>query len=310
MIGLRLLMLCWESDSTRAGALRPRAPTTNASNDILATTRATLATSSTTVHFMLRLDVRLIRLLGFLLIVLLVSGCAFTREAKVPMDSILSQRAATQSKTLIVFLPGSQEVPQDVVNEGFVAQVRAKHIDADVMVIDSHLGYFRNRTFDVRIHDDIIEPARKKGYASIWLAGISLGGFGSLMYAFTYPNEIDGIIALAPFVASDKVLDEVVDAGGLARWTPTEPLGADDYERALLKWLKGYSGPQNAAEKRPKLYIGYGVDDRMARFQPIIGTILPAEQMLAAPGGHDWPPWKQIWEDALGRAPLPKVKNP
>ena len=255
---------------------------------------------------MLRLDVRL---LSFLLLVALVGGCAFTREAKVPMDSILLPRSATQSKTLIVFLPGSQEVPQDVVNEGFVAQVRAKNIDADVMVIDSHLGYFRNRTFDVRIHDDIIEPARKRGYTSIWLAGISLGGFGSLMYAFTYPNEIDGIIALAPFVASDEVLDEVVNAGGLARWTPTEPLGADDYQRALLKWLKGYGGPPSATEKRPQLYIGYGADDRLARFQNIIAPLLPPDQMLAAPGGHDWPPWKQMWDDALTRAPLPKVNQ-
>lgn len=257
---------------------------------------------------MLRLDARLIRLLSFSLFVTLVGGCALPREAKVPMDSILSQRTATQSKTLIVFLPGAQEVPQDVVNEGFVAQVRAKNIDADVMVIDSHLGYFRNRTFDVRIRDDIIEPARKKGYRSIWLAGISLGGFGSLMYAFTYPDEIDGIIALAPFIASDKVLDEVVNAGGLARWTPTEPLGADDYERALLKWLKGYGDPQSTTEKRPKLYIGYGRDDRLARFQEIIAPMLPLEHRLAAPGGHDWPPWKRMWADALDRAPLPKVK--
>ena len=258
-----------------------------------------------TVNIMLRLNVRW---LSFLLVVALLGGCAFTREAKVPMDSILLPRATTHSKTLIVFLPGSQEVPQDVVNEGFVAQVRAKGIDADVLVIDSHLGYFRNRTFDVRIHDDIIEPARKKGYESIWLAGISLGGFGSLMYAFTYPNEIDGIIALAPFVASDEVLDEVVNAGGLARWTPTEPLGADDYQRALLKWLKGYGGPQSATQNLPKLFIGFGSDDGLARFQQIIASILPPEQMLSAPGGHDWPPWKQMWSDALARAPLPKVK--
>ncbi len=259
-----------------------------------------------------------VRLLIFLIFVALAGGCAFPRAAKVPMDSILLTRTATPSKTLIVFLPGSQEVPQDVVNEGFVAQVRAKNIDADVMVIDSHLGYFRNRTFDVRIHDDIIEPARKKGYQSIWLAGISLGGFGSLMYAFTYPDEIGGIIALAPFIASDEVLDEVVNAGGLARWTPAEPLGADDYQRALLKWLKGYDSGTNATAtananasataKRPKLYIGYGNDDRLARFQKIIAPLLLPEQMLAAPGGHDWPPWKQMWADALDRAPLPKVK--
>lgn len=258
------------------------------------------------VHPMPRLDVRL---LGFLLFVALAGGCALPREAKVPMDSILSQRTATPAKTLIVFLPGSQEVPQDVVNEGFIAQVRAKNIDADVMVIDSHIGYFVKRTFDVRIHDDIIAPAKKNGYTSIWLAGISLGGFGSLMYSFTYPNEIDGIIALAPFIASNAVFDEVIDAGGLARWTPTEPLGRDDYQRALLKWLKGYDGNTNAIEKRPKLYIGFGVKDGLARFTQVIGTTLPPQQMLSAPGGHDWPPWKQMWSDALDRAPLPKV-NP
>ena len=269
-------------------------------------TRATLGQISKTAHTMLRLDARLFCLLFFLAI---AGGCAHLRGAKVPMDSILLQRAATPSKTLIVFMPGAQEAPQDIVKQGFVAQVRARNIDADVMVIDSHIGYFAWRTFDVRIHDDIIAPARKKGYQSIWLAGISLGGFGSLMYAFTYPNEIDGVIALAPFIATNEVLDEVINAGGLARWQPPERLGTDDYERALLRWLQGYANKPGATEMRPKLYIGYGSEDDLPRFEKLMGTMLPREQMLAAPGGHDWPPWKQMWADALDRAALPKVKN-
>jgi hypothetical protein len=36
----------------------------------------------------------------------------------------------------------------------------------------------------------------------------------------------------------------------------------------------------------------------------MIGTILPPDQLLAAPGGHDWPPWKQMWGDVLDRVPL------
>jgi hypothetical protein len=239
-----------------------------------------------------------------------LTGCAFPRAAKVPMDSILLPRAntqgATQSETLIVFLPGAQEVPQDIVSEGFVEQVRARNIDADVMVIDSHIGYFLRRNFDVRIRSDIIEPARQKGYQSIWLAGISLGGFGSLMYPFIYPNEIDGVIAMAPFIASNSVLEEVIADGGLAKWRPQEPLEKDDYQRALLKWLKGYG---DAKEKRPKLYIGYGSKDGLPQFEKVMGDILPREQRLAAPGGHDWPPWKQMWGDALDRAPLPRLKR-
>jgi pimeloyl-ACP methyl ester carboxylesterase len=237
---------------------------------------------------------------------LAIGACAFPRAAKVPMDSILLQRDTSRSaKTLIVFLPGAQEVPQDIVKEGFIEQVRARNIDADVQVIDAHIGYFLRRTFDVRIREDIILPARQNGYQSIWLAGISLGAFGSLMYPFIFPDEIDGVIAMAPFIASNDVLNEIIDAGGLARWQPDEPLGKDDYQRALLKWLKGYGDP---AQKRPTLYIGYGSKDGLPQFEKLMGTMLPRKQMLSAPGGHDWPPWKQMWGDALDRAPLPRIK--
>lgn len=235
---------------------------------------------------------------------LTLAGCVFPRAAKVPMDSIsLSAAPNARADTLIVFLPGAQEVPIDIVKEGFIEQVRARNIDADVMVIDSHIGYFLKRTFDVRIRTDIIEPARAQGYKSIWLAGISLGGFGSLMYSRIFPGEIDGVIAIAPFIASNDVLNEVIDAGGLARWQPELPLKTDDYQRDLLLWLRGYADPNM---KRPKLYIGYGSKDGLAQFQTLIGTILPPDRLLAAPGGHDWPPWKQMWGDVLDRAPLPR----
>jgi pimeloyl-ACP methyl ester carboxylesterase len=235
---------------------------------------------------------------------LFLAGCVFPRAAKVPMDFIsLPAAQNARADTLIVFLPGAQEVPLDIVKEGFVEQVRARNIDADVMVIDSHIGYFLKRTFDVRIRTDIIEPARAKGYKSIWLAGISLGGFGSLMYSRIFPGDIDGVIAIAPFIASNDVLNEVIDAGGLARWKPELPLQPDDYQRDLLLWLQGYSDSDKNA-KRPQLYIGYGSKDGLAQFQTLIGTILPPDRLLAAPGGHDWPPWKQMWGDVLDRAPL------
>lgn len=243
----------------------------------------------------------LFRLLAVMLCFTL-SGCVFPRATKVPMDSISLPASVTErAKTLIVFLPGAQEVPADIVKEGFIEQVRARNIDADVMVIDSHMGYFLKRTFDVRIRTDIIEPARAKGYKSIWLAGISLGGFGSLMYARIFPDEIEGVIAIAPYISSNGVLNEIIDAGGLARWKPELPLKPDDYERDLLLWLRGYADPNM---KRPRLYIGYGSKDGLDQFRQLIGTILPPDQLLAAPGGHDWPPWKQMWGDVLDRVPL------
>ena len=238
-----------------------------------------------------------------------LTGCGLLlREPQVPMATIaLPLSPALRSQTLIVFMPGAQEVPQDIVSEGFVAQVRERGIDADVVVADAHLGYFYSGSFEQRLHDDVIRPARAQGYRSIWLAGISLGGFGALRYARAHPEEVAGIIALAPYVAPRQDLQEVWHAGGLLRWQPEAPLKPSQHERALLLWLKGYADP---AQARPPLYMGYGDRDRLQPFMPpLMAGILPPERLLAAPGGHDWAPWKAMWADALERVPLPRVQS-
>lgn len=237
-----------------------------------------------------------------------LTGCGLLlREPGVPMPALsLPLSATARSPTLIVFMPGAQELPQDIVREGFVAQVRARGIDADVVVVDAHLGYFHQGSFEQRLHDDVVRPARAQGYRSIWMAGISLGGFGALRYARAHPEEVAGVIALAPYVAPRLVLQEVWHAGGLLRWRPEGPVKPADHE--LLLWLKGYADP---AQARPPLYMGYGETDRLQPFMPpLMAGTLPPGHLLAAPGGHDWAPWKAMWADALERVPLPRVRPP
>jgi hypothetical protein len=236
----------------------------------------------------------------------LLGGCSLlVREPRVPMEVLSLPRATdARSTTLIVFMPGAQEVPQDIVREGFVDQVRARGIDADVVVADAHLGYFYGGVFEQRLHEDVIRPARARGYRSVWLAGISLGGFGALRYARAHPGEVDGVIAIAPYLAPRLDLQAVWQAGGLANWRPDAPLKSWEHERALLLWLQGYGDP---AQRRPPLYIGHGEGDRLKPYGPLMAGILPPERLLSAPGGHDWPPWKAMWADALDRAPLPRA---
>jgi Putative esterase len=239
---------------------------------------------------------------------LLLAGCATQRPVVVPMASVVLPASAQQiSTTLIVFMPGVQELPQDIVREGFVDQVRARGIDADVVVVDAHLGYFTNGVFEQRLREDIVLPARARGYRSVWLAGISLGGFGALRYARAFPGDINGVIALAPYVAPRLDLQEVWHAGGLLRWQPVEPPKPAQHERAMLLWLKGYADP---TQRRPPLYIGYGDSDGLQPFAPLMAGILPPERLLSAPGGHDWPPWKAMWGDALDRVPWGVSKAP
>jgi hypothetical protein len=237
-----------------------------------------------------------------------LAGCGLMlREPRVPMEVLSLPRSAdARSTTLIVFMPGAQEVPQDIVREGFVAQVRSRGIDADVVVADAHLGYFYGGVFEQRLHEDVIRPARAQGYRSVWLAGISLGGFGALRYARAHPDEVDGVIALAPYLAPRLELQAVWQAGGLANWQPDGPLKPWEHEKALLLWLKGYADP---AQPRPPLYIGHGDDDRLKPFGPVMAGLLPPGRLLSAPGGHDWVPWKAMWADALDRAPLPRASD-
>lgn len=246
--------------------------------------------------------------LGLALTVAVLAGaaaCAGLRVPRTPVPTLQDMqpgdRPASQ-RVLLVFLPGAGDLPDDLIRQGFVEQVRRRGITADVIIPDLHVGYYTGRSFEARLKADVIEPARAKGYTRIWLAGISLGGFGSLVYARQNPGVVEGVIALAPFIATNGVLDEVRKAGGIARWN--EPVVEGDWQRDLLLWLKGYGDP---TQNRPSLFIGYGTEDGFAEFNAAVGALLPPERVRSAPGGHDWAPWQRLWGEFLDLAPLPRT---
>jgi pimeloyl-ACP methyl ester carboxylesterase len=233
-----------------------------------------------------------------------VTGCAGLRIPTTPVETVVDLapgNAPNAERVLIVFLPGASDTPADLVQQGFVQQVRQRGIKADVVLADLHVGYYVGRTAEERLRTDIMVPARAKGYRQVWLAGISLGGFGSLLYAQRHEGSVDGIIALAPYIASNSVLAEVSAAGGLRGWNV--PIKDGDFERELLRWLKGYG---DATQKRPTLYLGYGTEDGFAQTNAAVGALLPSSHMRSTPGGHDWGPWQKLWGEFLDVAPLPR----
>ncbi len=236
-----------------------------------------------------------------------IAGCIGWRLPEVPVPSVFVPApgdAPVGERVLVVFLPGSRDSPEDILEQGFVSRLHEQGILADVLLPDLHTGYYVNTTrsrFDERLRVDIVEPMRAKGYRQVWLAGISLGGFGSMMYARLHPQHVDGIVVIAPFVASSSVLEEVRAAGGIARWN--EPVVDGDWQRDLLRWLKGYADPQAV---RPPLYVGYGSEDGFAEFNAAVGTVLPSGHVRVAPGGHEWLPWKQLWSEFADQVPWPR----
>jgi pimeloyl-ACP methyl ester carboxylesterase len=239
---------------------------------------------------------------------LLATGCGGLRTAKAPMDRYADPSSCPgDTRTLLVMLPGAYSDPDEFVREGFVEAVRARKLAVDVVRVDAHLGYYNHKTILERLDRDVIAPARAKGYRAVWLLGISVGGFGSLLYAQTRPGEIAGLVVLAPYLGERAQSMDIANAGGLARWQgPLEaPPGSDPRtpnEAQLWQWLRGYAG---AAGDRPPLYLGYGLGDRFAFSHRLLAAALPAGRVFTTQGGHDWPEWKRLWEDILPRLPLP-----
>jgi pimeloyl-ACP methyl ester carboxylesterase len=242
------------------------------------------------------------RLLGALLpifVPMALGGCA-TPPTRVPMDVLRPGSLCGGGATaLLVLLPGVHSRPQEFVEAGFVEAVRLRGIAADIAIADAHVGYYEDRSVIRRLRDDVIAPARRAGYQQIWLVGISLGGFGALGYAVRQPGEVDGIVALAPYLGQRSLMQELNASGGPARWsTSPHPQAEDDLEREIWTWLATRPTPV-------PVYLGAGASDRFADAHRLMATLLPPDRLSSLPGGHDWPVWQALWSAWLDRGLLP-----
>lgn len=242
---------------------------------------------------------------------LLTAGCASLRSATAPMYTVSDpSQCVARADTLLVLLPGVYSNPDEFAREGFVRAVQEQRLAVDVVRVDAHLGYYEKGTFVDRLRQDVIAPAQARGYRAIWIAGISLGGFGGLIYAQERPGELAGLVALAPYLGNPTLAEEVAEAGGLLRWTAPARVSEDartQREAALWSGLKGYASP--AGNALPPLWLGYGTADRFARSNGLLGAVLPGERVFTTDGGHDWAPWRRLWQAMLPTLPLPRCTS-
>jgi len=225
----------------------------------------------------------------------ILPGCqafAFMFPAPVPMP-VLRYPASPNGRAqcLVVLLPGRGDGPGVFEEEGFVKELRSRGLDADVEVAGATFGYYAKWTFPERFGTDVVEPAVLRGYRHIWLAGVSMGGFGAAAFATHHAEQFDGVLLIAPYLGDAEVRDEIDRAGGLRSWTPEDATGKRD-ERALWLWLKDRAA---AHEERPALYLGFGNDDGMHGVHRLLAAAMPPSHVFAEPGGHDWPAWRRAW---------------
>lgn len=234
----------------------------------------------------------------------ILGGCAIWRPTPVPIRTLaLAAACAVKPSTLLVFLPGSYSLPEDFIAHGFVDLVRRRHIAADILLVDAHLGYYSERSILDRLEVDVVAPARASGYGQVWLVGISIGAYGALLRSAAAPahaGEVDGIVAIAPYLGDRRVSTSIEAAGGLAAWPAPLALPPNEVDELLWHWLQ-------ASTREPQgttIFLGYGESDRFAFSDRLLARALPQERVFTAPGGHDWPIWEALWRQIVPALPL------
>lgn len=237
------------------------------------------------------------RVLAVLLTSGLMVGCSYLRATEEPIPTrwhIDPGSAVPRSDTLLVFLPGVKDDHHDIFDLGAIDALEASGLDWDVVTVDAHLGYYREQSFLDRLEEDVLAPARDRGYETFWLTGPSLGGFGSLFYwCRNRDPDIEGIIAMAPWMGNQPIITSVAQAGGINHWRQNDGVG-EEHERQLWTCLQTLTGT-------PEIWLAYGSRDDLAPAHEMLAEILPDHRVLTNDGDHLWDDWIPLWQEIFAR---------
>jgi len=203
-----------------------------------------------------------------------------------------------RAPSLLVLLPGALQTPETLIDEGMVAAVRARRLALDLALVDPGLATINEATDGsvAQRLETLLLPARQQ-YRSLWLAGISLGGFMALAHAARHPGRVDGLFLLAPYPGNRLLTNAIEAAGGPARWATTAAVNAADDEENAWRWL----ARNGRAGDAPEIHFALADADRFAAGQGLMAQTLPPERVDLIAGGHDWPSWRTLWNNFLDR---------
>jgi len=223
---------------------------------------------------------------------LLLNSCYFFKDGSTPLQTIHYQQQTQtdkniKTKKLLVLLPGIGDSATSFDDHHFIDDIHKMDPALDVIAVDAHFKYYQNRTIVDRLRADVIKPARATGYREIYLAGISLGGFGSLLYLKQHPNEINSIFIMAPYLGEKEDFNYLLE---------NEAAPAVLRDQNLWPWLT-----QLDENTKKKIYLAYGASDKFAQQNGLLATRLASSHTVLQPGEHNWDTWKTLWPTLLAK---------
>jgi pimeloyl-ACP methyl ester carboxylesterase len=207
---------------------------------------------------------------------------------------------AAAGRVLLVMLPGVNDRAASFFSNGIVQALRERRLPVDALGIDVDFPAYADGSLLPRLHGEIDRIDHRRGIERLWFVGTSLGAMGALMYCRAHPGSTDGVVLLAPYLASRRVLVQIAKAGGLDAWRPeaTEP---GDMEWRVLDWLRR---EVRDASSGLRVHLGYGRSDPFALGSTLLQALLPAQRSIDIAGTHDWPTWSALWASVLDQDPF------
>lgn len=219
----------------------------------------------------------------------LLQACYYLQSADKPIETIyypIASVAEPAAKDLMIMLPGLGDYAETFEQNGLLDVLREREFAVDVIAVNAHMGYYANRTLLSRLYEDVVAPAMEKGYRRIHFMGISLGGYGALLYMREHPQQVSSAILLGPYLGEPDFYGYLLDTAA-ARKDVVD-------EGNIWPWLEGL--PE---EDRNKIYLGHGKTDKYAESHRLLSGFLPPSNTISVSGGHRWAVWREIWPSLL-----------
>lgn len=236
------------------------------------------------------------RILFCIFLILPLQACYYLQAADAPIRTLFfpqpgSNNDAPSSSTLVLLLPGIRDYPEYFQQHEFIDLLHASGAQVDVVAVNAHYRYYSRRNLLMRLKEDVIEPARARGYRQIHFVGVSMGGYGSLLYMREYPEDVSSVTLLAPYLGEPEHYRHLLQAH-------SEPVaGVMEDAANIWPWLLSLD-----AESQAKIQLGYGRADSYVESQRLLSNYLPVANVMVVEGGHRWTTWQVLWERLLAKA--------
>jgi hypothetical protein len=230
-----------------------------------------------------------------LVVTLLALGGCLAAGGDVTRPIPTTFHAAPQTaRKLVVMLPGRGDSLADLEKRHVAQLIQKQWPDADVILTGLTMPFYLQGHAPQRLQQEVIAPALARKPRQLWLAGISLGGMGALLYDLAYPGQAHGLLLLSPYLGDAPIHAEIRKAGGLKHWNPgpPQPLGPKTFQRELWRHVQ-HMGQDH--ERTQTTWLAYGASDRFRKPDTLMASILPTDHVLMLPGSHDW----RLWRSAL-----------